>query len=116
MAERTNPYEVEEAFLWAMNNALEKGYIRALKYEIETRAFYLRNSDSVEIRDKFSELLKKANEAFRIENEYGSGCLLDLDNPIVARLIEKHVFPSEEVNAAQKYRSMKSITVGTNIN
>lgn len=105
---RKIPYETEKAYLWSIRLFLEKGNIRTVRNQIEQRSYRLRNCTSEEVRDEFRELLQKAEEAYRIEEEHGAGCLLDLDDPINARLIARGAIRADEANAAKRYRSISS--------
>lgn len=95
-----------------MRRLLTLGLIPALRIHIERRAFHLKRSTSPKIRNQFYSFVKEAEEAFRIEDEHGAGSLLNLDDPLVKRFIEKCVdgirtIPSNEVMAAQKYHASK---------
>lgn len=105
---RRIPHDAEKAYLWSIRLLLEKGNIRAVRNQIEGRSYRLRNCPSEEVRDEFRELLQKAEEAYRIEGEHGAGCLLDLDDPINARLIARGAIPADAANAAKRYRSISS--------
>lgn len=105
-------HEVDDTHLMLIRRLLTLGLIPALRTYIERHALHLERSSSLTIRDQFGSLVKEAQEAFQIEEEHGAGSLLDLDDPLVKRLVGNCVdgiraIPSHEVLAAQKYHASK---------
>jgi hypothetical protein len=110
------PYEYRSAA--TMVSALELGLTVGLLGSAERAMISdvpkLSNSTCGSVRQHFARLQAKLAELKAIEAEWGVGCLLDLDHPLVialtnARKVDgRPAIPADHIAAATRYQSIKS--------
>lgn len=91
----------------AIRHSLAHGIMRNVKSMTARWGTALANSTSARTRAVYAELLTQAEQAFRIEEAHGQGCLLDLDSSLLKPLVRspEPYLAREEIEAAQRYRA-----------
>lgn len=99
-------HDCERIRLETIRHSLAHGIMRNVRSMTARWGKALASSSSVKTRAEYAELLAQAEQAFRIEEAYGQGCLLDLESSLLRPLIRspEPFLTREEIAAAQRYR------------